>query len=101
MLFCFISLNTRIVPRFVILGLMLSVGSVCADDSDSEDNNAITSTLTIEQGKVVGDREEIEIYDYHTGTYQSVYVYRKPGKQSKQTEPLPAPNSHLNNPAPR
>ena len=94
----FIFSTNRYFSWGLVIGLMTFMGAAYADD----DEKAITSTLTIEQGKVVGEREEIEIYDYHTGTYQSVYVYRKPGEQPKTSESLPVPiNSTHKNPAPR
>lgn len=60
-----------------------------------EDDKSVTSTLQIQGGKMVGEKREIEIYDYHSGTYQTVDVYRKPEKASKtpqdtatQTQPI-------------
>lgn len=49
-----------------------------------EDDKALTSTVNIQGGQLVGEKQEIEIYDYHTGTYQTVDVYRKPDKTQKQ-----------------
>jgi len=89
----FIFSSHRYFYRLLVISLMSSVSIAWADD----DEKATTSTLTLEQGKVVGEREEIEIYDYHTGTYQSVYVYRKPRESRKPSESLPAPVEPANN----
>lgn len=63
-----------------------------ADDEDKQSNK----TLHIEQGKLVGEEHEIEIYDYHSGIFHTVTVYRKPetrkatAPQPPQPDPAPA-----------
>ncbi len=61
-----------------------------ADDEDSRQSN---KTVHIEQGKLVGEEHEIEIYDYHSGIFHTVTVYRKP-ETRKATAPQP-PQSDL------
>jgi hypothetical protein len=90
----FVFSSNRYFYRLLVLGLLSFMGVAWADD----DEKATTNTVTIEQGKLVGEHEEIEIYDYHTGTYQSVYVYRKPREPQKPSESLPAPVEPASNP---
>lgn len=65
----------------------------------AEDDNPETHTLQIEGGNLIGEKHEIEIYDYHSGTYQTVDVYRKPAKAlKKDLDKTPKQSSE---PAPR
>lgn len=59
--------------------LLLSDGALA-----DEDDRAEISTLQIQGGKMVREKHEIEIYDYHSGTYQTFDVYRKPEIAPKQ-----------------
>ncbi|OQW71798.1 MAG: hypothetical protein BVN35_15845 [Proteobacteria bacterium ST_bin11] len=74
-----------------ILGILLVIcifpGWVKAD----EDNKSETSSMQIEGGKLIGEKHEIEIYDYHSGTYQTVDVYRRPSKTLKKDPDTAAP----------
>ncbi|AMK78890.1 MULTISPECIES: hypothetical protein [Methylomonas] len=54
-----------------------------------EDDKPETSTVQIQGGKLIGEKHEIEIYDYHSGTYQTVDVYRKPAKSLKKDSDNP------------
>ncbi len=68
----------RIVIIFTLSLLLLP------DWAGAEDDESKTSkTVKIEVGKYVGEEHDIEIYDYHSGVYQSVSVYRKPQKADK------------------
>lgn len=64
----------------ILATLMLLSDWAAAD----EDDKPVTSTVRIEGGQLIGEKQEIEIYDYHTGTYQTVDVYRKPNKTLKK-----------------
>lgn len=64
----------------LLVALLFSATSATAEDEDTQPSR----TLTIEGGKFIGEEKEIEIYDYHTGTYQTVTVYRKPAQDDKQ-----------------
>ncbi|MDX8126665.1 hypothetical protein QLH52_05185 [Methylomonas sp. OY6] len=57
-----------------------------------EDDKPETSTLQIQGGKVIGEKHEIEVYDYHSGTYQTFDVYRKPAKSLKKDPDPQTPN---------
>ena len=63
----------------IIATLLLPLHWALAD----EDDKAETSILQIQGGKMVNEKHEIEIYDYHSGTYHTVDVYRKPEKDLK------------------
>jgi hypothetical protein len=39
--------------------------------------------LIIQDGKVISEEHEVEVYDYHTGTFQTYKVYRAPEKKQK------------------
>lgn len=75
------------------LSLLLMPFLILADEEES--SNSITRTLTIEKGKLVREQQEIEIYDYHTGTYQTVNVYREkkpPSSPAESGPPKAGPN---------
>ncbi len=65
-----------------LFGLLLPLNVVLAEDDESKS----TTIITIQDGKFVGEQHEIEIYDYHSGVYQTVNVYRKPA-QTPKAEP--------------
>jgi len=70
----------------VVMTLLISLLPAWA--TADEDDKPETSTLQIQGGKVIGEKHEIEVYDYHSGTYQTFDVYRKPAKsQNKDTAP--------------
>lgn len=69
------------------LPLLLLPGWAGAEDDESK----TSKTVKIEGGKFVGEEHEIEIYDYHSGVYQSVTVYRKPQKAEKTQDPAAQP----------
>ncbi|WP_020481575.1 hypothetical protein [Methylomonas sp. MK1] len=73
----------------IVMTLVFSLlpASATADEDDTPE----TSTLQIQGGKLIGEKHEIEIYDYHSGTYQTVDVYRKPAKSLKKDPPPQAP----------
>lgn len=62
----------------VVMTLLISLLPAWA--TADEDDKPETSTLQIQGGKVIGEKHEIEVYDYHSGTYQTFDVYRKPAK---------------------
>lgn len=64
----------------VVFALMLLPEAAVADDEDTP----VTSSVEIHGDQRVGEKHEIEIYDYHTGTYQTVDVYRKPDQTTRQ-----------------
>ena len=53
---------------------MLVSGFALADEDDKD----VTEFVEFQGGKLVKERLEVEIYDYHTGTYYTVDVYREP-----------------------
>lgn len=48
-----------------------------------DDDNRVTTTLEVQGGKLIREKQEIEVYDYHSGTFYSVHVYREPDKSGK------------------
>ncbi|OAI12286.1 hypothetical protein A1507_01985 [Methylomonas koyamae] len=72
----------------VCLLLLLSLPGLAGAE---EDDSKPAKTVKIEGGKFVGEEHEIEIYDYHSGVYQSVTVYRTPQKADKTQEPAAQP----------
>lgn len=62
----------------ILLGFSFAVVAYAVE----EEATGVTNKLTIERGKLVGEEHEIEIYDYHSGVYQTVTVFRKPKSQS-------------------
>jgi hypothetical protein len=74
-----------------ILAILFLIGLSPAWATADEDDNRETSTLQIQGGKLIGEKHEIEIYDYHSGTYQTVDVYRKPAKPLKKNPDTPTP----------
>ncbi|MCQ8182370.1 hypothetical protein NP603_14710 [Methylomonas sp. SURF-1] len=69
------------------LPLLLLPGWAGAEDDESK----TSKTVKIEGGKYVGEEHDIEIYDYHSGVYQSVTVYRKPQKADKTQDSAAQP----------
>jgi hypothetical protein len=68
----------------IILGLMLFLTLshyAYAEDDDTQSDNK--RTLIIQDGKVISEEHEVEVYDYHTGTFQTYKVYRAPEKKQK------------------
>jgi len=61
----------------------------------AEEDTTVIKTEQIQAGKIVNEEHEIEVYDYHTGTYQTVIVYRK----SKAAPANPTANSNTAAPA--
>ncbi len=68
----------------VFLVLMLMSVVVLADDDDQK----VSTTIHVQGGKLIKEKQEIEVYDYHSGTYYSVHVYREP-----ETEGQPKPEA--------
>lgn len=83
-----------------IIVITVVMGLLPAWATADEDDKTETSTLQIEGGKLIGEKHEIEIYDYHSGTYQTVDVYRKPAKPVKKDPDTPTPKQS-SEPAPR
>lgn len=69
------------------LPLLLLPGWAGAEDDESK----APKTVKIEGGKFVGEEHDVEIYDYHSGVYQSVTVYRKPQKADKTPDSAAQP----------
>lgn len=68
----------------IIFGLLLCLTLsqyACAESDDTESDNK--TTLIIHNGKVISEEHEVEVYDYHTGTFQTYKVYRAPEKELK------------------
>ena len=74
-----------------VIVITLAMSLLPAWAKADEDDDPETSTLQIEGGKLIGEKYEIEIYDYHSGTYQTVDVYRKPAKAPKKGPDTPTP----------
>lgn len=51
--------------------------------AEQDDDKPVTSIIEIKGGKIAKEKHEIEIYDYHSGTYNTVDVYREPKADSK------------------
>lgn len=68
----------------IIFGFLLCLTLsqyACAESDDTESDNK--TTLIIHNGKVISEEHEVEVYDYHTGTFQTYKVYREPEKKLK------------------
>ena len=70
------------IKAFVFLVLMLIPLTLHADDDDKK----MMTTINFQGGKRLKEKQEIEVYDYHSGTYYSVFVYREPENQAGQPE---------------
>ena len=74
----------------VILSLVLWLPLLVFADNDE---GAVPTTIEIKAGKLIREKHEIEIYDYHTGTFQAVDVYRKSADLEKPSlKPKPKAN---------
>lgn len=72
----------------IILGFLLCFTLwhfAYAGDEDTESDNK--RTLIIQNGKVISEEHEVEVYDYHTGTFQTYKVYRPPEKMQADKPP--------------
>lgn len=49
-----------------------------------DDDKTVSTTINVQGGKRIKEKQEIEVYDYHSGTYYSVHVYREPENQDGQ-----------------
>jgi len=56
-----------------------------------EDDNKEVRTFIIKEGKVIREEHEVEVYDYHTGTFQTFKVYREPEADHKAKGDTPKP----------
>ncbi|CAD6876568.1 hypothetical protein [Methylomonas fluvii] len=83
-----------------IIVMTLVIGLLPAWATADEDDKPETSTLQIQGGKVIGEKHEIEVYDYHSGTYQTFDVYRKSAESLKK-DPDPQTPKQTTEPAPR
>jgi hypothetical protein len=71
----------------VILGFLLCLTFsqyLFAQDVDMDSDQK--RTLIIHDGKVISEEHEVEVYDYHTGTFQTFKVYRQPEKKLKEAD---------------
>jgi hypothetical protein len=68
--------------------VLMSLG-VSAEDTDKLTK---TTTINVEGGKLVREKQEVEVYDYHTGTFYSVHVYREIDKDKKSAAEPVDPN---------
>jgi len=74
----------------VLLGLTLSVAAHAEDDND---DTGRSRTITVQQGARQFEEEEVEVYDYHTGTIQTFKVYRKLKKAGEPINPAKSENA--------
>lgn len=65
-----------------------------------EDDKDVTDFVEIRGGKMVRERREVEIYDYHTGTYYRVDVYREPDGKTVSEPRIPQPSRGTEQSAP-
>lgn len=68
--------------------ILMSLGA-SAEDADTVTK---TTTINVEGGKLVREKQEVEVYDYHTGTFYTVHVYREAGKDKKSAAEPVDPN---------
>ena len=61
--------------------------------AEQDDDKPVTSTIEVKGGKIAKEKHEIEIYDYHSGTYNTVDVYRKPNAEAKPEAGKAAPST--------
>lgn len=74
----------------VLFLMVLPLLSHAEDDDGKQPRN-----LILKEGKVIREEHEVEVYDYHTGTFQTFKVYREPetGDKAKADAPKPGPDS--------
>ena len=85
----------KIIKIYLFFILVLISLGASAEDADKLTR---TTTINIEGGKLVREKQELEVYDYHTGTFYSVHVYRETDKDNKSAaEPVDPNQPNSNN----
>ncbi len=72
------SINRSIIIAFCLL---YSMGSLAEDD----DTKPVTRR-EFQDGQLVREKQEVEVYDYHSGSYFSVFVYRETDQAKPESE---------------
>jgi hypothetical protein len=67
----------KIILGFLLCSILSHIAYAENDDTESDNKR----TLIILNGKVISEEHEVEVYDYHTGTFQTYKVYRAPEKK--------------------